>query len=48
MAEEQIEAYVDGTRLSQVSDKSYGVGNAMIGSGWHECQFDDFEVNTPL
>lgn len=48
MAGDQVEAYVDGTRLSQVSDKTYGVGNAMIGSGWHECQFDDFEVNTPV
>lgn len=48
MAGDIIEAYVDGIQLSQVSNNDYSVGNVMIGSGWHEASFDDFEINLPL
>jgi hypothetical protein len=48
MAGDIIEAYIDSIQLSQVSNNDFSVGNVMIGSGWHEASFDDFEINLPL
>ena len=48
MAGEEVDCYVDGALLGSVQDKTYGVGNAALGSGWHECAWDDFMVTAPL
>jgi hypothetical protein len=48
MAGDVIEAYLDGALLASVTNDDFAFGNAALGSGFHECAFDDFEVALPL
>jgi hypothetical protein len=47
MAGDVITAAVGGVQLTSVVDKSYAVGNAAVGSGWHVAAFDNFAVTAP-
>jgi hypothetical protein len=38
------EAFLDGTRLAEVEDRTFSRGMAGIGSGWNHACFDDFSV----
>jgi hypothetical protein len=48
MAGPVVAAYVDGARVAEVLDTSFTVGNAAVGSGWHDASFDNFAVTTPF
>jgi PPE-repeat protein len=40
-----ISASVDGVGLASVEDTQIGVGNILIGGGWHGIAFDDVRVD---
>ena len=48
MAGDVVEAFLDGARVASVTNDDFAYGNAALGSGFHDCAFDDFEVTLPL
>ena len=48
MAGDLVEAFLDGARVASVNNDDFAFGNAALGSGFHQCAFDDFEVTLPL
>jgi hypothetical protein len=45
---QNIEGWIDGTRVAAVTDNTYASGNAGVGvGGWTLAQFDNFNVSVP-
>jgi len=42
----EICAYVDGSQVACITDKTWNSGFSAIGTGWNYAQFDDFYLNS--